>query len=217
MLGKKSSLIELKTYLKENANINNVSDTQFCQGHTMRWGLAWSLNESEKLAQIDYFPKKNTQNKTQVKPLIFKINKDLVINTGTQSDLIFYYEKCKSVMVSSLKLVILEENIKILRIKLGAIERTWLNQRSKRRKEAATLDKPGLHNESILPLIENPTCSTQNIPNSIKNYLITFYFQLKSKNNNDLFLEFYVNDSSLKDTLCQIFECVKNKLENSMK
>lgn len=53
MLGKKKSLIELKKYLKEEKKIENVSETQFCQGHTMRWGLAWSFHDV-KLAQFDY-------------------------------------------------------------------------------------------------------------------------------------------------------------------
>lgn len=53
MLGKKESLIELKSYLKQK-NVSNVSETQFCQGHTMRWAIAWSFHES-KLEQFNYF------------------------------------------------------------------------------------------------------------------------------------------------------------------
>ena len=54
MLGKKSSLGHLKEYLSIDKKINNVSDTQFCQGHTMRWGLAWSFNQTQ-LNQFNYF------------------------------------------------------------------------------------------------------------------------------------------------------------------
>jgi len=47
MLGKKSSLLHLKKLLKqfqeENDNLS-FTWTQFCQGRTMRWGLAWSFN-----------------------------------------------------------------------------------------------------------------------------------------------------------------------------
>jgi methyltransferase len=47
MLGKKRSLVDLKSYLKNEKNILNVSEAEFCQGHTMRWGLAWSFSESQ--------------------------------------------------------------------------------------------------------------------------------------------------------------------------
>ncbi len=43
MLGKKKSLIELKKFLSHEKNISNISETQFCQGNTMRWAIAWSF------------------------------------------------------------------------------------------------------------------------------------------------------------------------------
>ena len=46
MLGKKSSLVKLKKYLISHNNIEKVNETQFCQGNTMRWGLAWSICET---------------------------------------------------------------------------------------------------------------------------------------------------------------------------
>lgn len=54
MLGKKSSLVELKKYLSEIKQIKNISETQFCQGNTMRWGIAWSHNTC-KLPLIEFF------------------------------------------------------------------------------------------------------------------------------------------------------------------
>ncbi|XP_046825269.1 U6 small nuclear RNA (adenine-(43)-N(6))-methyltransferase [Vespa crabro] len=42
MLGKKNSLFYFVKLLKEH-NINNFTWTEFCQGHTKRWGLAWSF------------------------------------------------------------------------------------------------------------------------------------------------------------------------------
>lgn len=53
MLGKKESLVELKNYLNQK-NVSNVSETQFCQGHTMRWAIAWSFHEP-RLEQFNYF------------------------------------------------------------------------------------------------------------------------------------------------------------------
>ena len=41
MLGKKSSVAPLKTLLQSHQI--SYTTTEFCQGRTMRWGLAWSL------------------------------------------------------------------------------------------------------------------------------------------------------------------------------
>lgn len=54
MLGKKSSLIALRNYLVKDKGVVNVSETEFCQGNTMRWGLAWSYLD-EPLPKISFF------------------------------------------------------------------------------------------------------------------------------------------------------------------
>jgi U6 snRNA m6A methyltransferase len=54
MFGKKNSLIQIKKYLEKEKLIKNTSETQFCQGNTMRWGLAWSFCD-EKLPKFQYF------------------------------------------------------------------------------------------------------------------------------------------------------------------
>lgn len=42
MIGHKSSLIPLKKLLRE-ANVKSFKQTEFCQGNTTRWGLAWTF------------------------------------------------------------------------------------------------------------------------------------------------------------------------------
>lgn len=54
MFGKKKSFETIKSYLKNELKIKNISDAKFCQGNTMRWGIAWSFHE-DKLKQFDYF------------------------------------------------------------------------------------------------------------------------------------------------------------------
>jgi len=213
MLGKKSSLIELRAYLTECVNVQNISETHFCQGHTMRWGLAWSFVDCVKLPQIDYFPKKNTQKQNHVKPVIYQVNKDLIKNIGEQTDQMFYYEYFKSIMLNSLKMINLEEDLKNFKIKLGALEKTWSNQRLKRRRYAANLSNLGTTSEIVLPASSYSTELPQK--SSSNSYLIIFDLQLKLKSRNDLFLEFFLSDSYLKETLLQIFQYVKNKFENS--
>ena len=53
MLGKKKSFIELKKYLTDVKKIDNISEAQFCQGHTIRWGLAWTFRQA-KLSTFKY-------------------------------------------------------------------------------------------------------------------------------------------------------------------
>ncbi len=56
MLGKKVSLDVLRNYLVKEKMCQNVSETEFCQGRTMRWGLAWSFraNDQPQLPQFKY-------------------------------------------------------------------------------------------------------------------------------------------------------------------
>jgi hypothetical protein len=52
MLGKKSSLSPLKEYLK-SLNIEQIYTTEFIQGKTMRWGIAWTYAVQVKQKTIE--------------------------------------------------------------------------------------------------------------------------------------------------------------------
>ncbi len=41
-MGKKSSLDQIKKYFNDIRHI----ETEFCQGNTMRWAIAWTFNEA---------------------------------------------------------------------------------------------------------------------------------------------------------------------------
>lgn len=43
MVGHKSSVNTVREYLKESG-ITNIGTTEFCQGHTTRWGIAWTYD-----------------------------------------------------------------------------------------------------------------------------------------------------------------------------
>jgi len=45
MVGKKRSLPPIKKYLRDNG-VTHYSTTEFCQGRTMRWGIAWTFDHS---------------------------------------------------------------------------------------------------------------------------------------------------------------------------
>jgi hypothetical protein len=46
-LGKKSSLDQIKKCLQDIRHI----DTEFCQGNTMRWAIAWTFDETFQFPQ----------------------------------------------------------------------------------------------------------------------------------------------------------------------
>ncbi|XP_048582639.1 RNA N6-adenosine-methyltransferase METTL16 isoform X2 [Nematostella vectensis] len=60
MLGKKSSLTEVMAFLKKN-KIYAVTTTEFCQGKTRRWGVAWTFIKGILSIEIDI---KETSHKT---------------------------------------------------------------------------------------------------------------------------------------------------------
>ena len=54
MLGHKSSLAPLKITLKEVDGISSFCETEFRQGRTTRWGLAWTYEPTIQLEQMTY-------------------------------------------------------------------------------------------------------------------------------------------------------------------
>lgn len=70
MIGCKSSLQPVLDILKEN-NVHSVSETQFCQGRTMRWAVAWTFTELS-LKSTSWLPAKQ---KT-AKPLIWTLRSE---------------------------------------------------------------------------------------------------------------------------------------------
>ena len=60
MMGHKNSVKIVKDFLKES-NVCNIGTTEFCQGHTTRWAIAWTYDPHIILRRID--TKCNTKTK----------------------------------------------------------------------------------------------------------------------------------------------------------
>lgn len=58
MLGHKSSLAPIIAFLKE-AGASSWSETEFCQGRTTRWGLAWTFFDNFKVPKLPLIRPKN--------------------------------------------------------------------------------------------------------------------------------------------------------------
>ncbi|XP_065663992.1 RNA N6-adenosine-methyltransferase mettl16 [Hydra vulgaris] len=157
MLGKKSSLKELVKYIKHN-QISKFTTTEFVQGRTMRWGLAWTFTDCFPDTIVNL--KKNHVRK-KCKPFFVKISnqfyKDNNIQPVEHSSL---SENVQSSMLQVIKIIryqlhqlqlVLEgdensENITSLNkvpyeIKGKAFQNTWIHTRQKKRKLNEGIDK----------------------------------------------------------------------------
>jgi len=74
MLGHKSSLKAIKKVLEETRpSPVSVATTEFCQGRTMRWGVAWAFKEGLVLPETSLLRKKREEKKLH-EPVLFEIS-----------------------------------------------------------------------------------------------------------------------------------------------
>nr|CAG4649257.1 EOG090X04JL [Scapholeberis mucronata]SVE93559.1 EOG090X04JL [Scapholeberis mucronata] len=132
MLGHKSSLTPLKIYLKE-VGASSCCETEFRQGRTTRWGLAWTYFQT---IALDAFQRNSTKpNSKSQPPLNLTITSSQWADNGEFS-IGNIMVKIAS-LLSSLKISLrkLKESKTRKAIEFTAKENTWSNQRRKRREE----------------------------------------------------------------------------------
>jgi hypothetical protein len=127
MLGKKASLGELKRYLKVEKKLDNISHTEFCQGRTMRWSIAWSCVSQPRLPQLSYMIKP----KKPATPIFYAI--DSRAFHSQQYNLINVISHLRRLLVDELEFEQLEANNEN-ELRLRSFANTWSGQRAKRRK-----------------------------------------------------------------------------------
>ncbi|XP_076435050.1 RNA N(6)-adenosine-methyltransferase mettl16-like [Babylonia areolata] len=126
MLGKKASLVPLKEILRRY-KIMNFATTEFCQGKTMRWGLAWSFDNSIT------FPKSLfTQGKKEGKKSVVHVIPTQVGGRREHVyDLVIFFKQ----VFTELQIHFREgKQTKFFALlTLTAAENTWIHSRRKRR------------------------------------------------------------------------------------
>ncbi|XP_012536782.1 U6 small nuclear RNA (adenine-(43)-N(6))-methyltransferase [Monomorium pharaonis] len=202
MIGKKADLISLKRLLASK-NIKNMTWTEFCQGHTTRWGLAWS------------FLSQNIINLTTA-PVIRKRGKSIVRSLKNyKTSITFPMDdkfSCLDDVISFLKATAEELNIKLQDVpipedsfdcwvcQITTGERSWEHMRRKRRlaQQAALKRAKGDDSEYIenvhteeTSIIENDTKSSHG-ENSNK--------QLPDKHSPLLVCTLWIETESLDDS-----------------
>ncbi|KYQ60185.1 Putative methyltransferase METT10D [Trachymyrmex zeteki] len=161
MIGKKTDLASLRRLLRSK-NIKNMIWTEFCQGHTTRWGLAWS------------FLPQNIINLTTA-PVIRKHGKSIVGSLKNYKTSITFPVNdkfsCIDDIISFLKVTAKELNIKLQDIPISennfdswacqvtARKRSWEHMRRKRRlaQQSALKRVKGENNKCI----EANTCAEE--------------------------------------------------------
>jgi methyltransferase len=138
MLGKKRSLLELKNIIEqyiEKGLITSFVSTEFCQGLTKRWGIAWTFINGLNLKEVATI--KSVKSKP---PLIYFLPP---IMKEAKYDMQSISQKIKSLLINDLKIDSFEikENRKSIEFIIKANENTWSHQR-KRRREAKLKLKP---------------------------------------------------------------------------
>lgn len=83
MIGHKSSLVQLKKSLRE-VNVVSFKQTEFCQGHTTRWGLAWTFCDIDlrKVPEITLAVSRKSKPKQPFKHVLLNKNVDVKEASG---------------------------------------------------------------------------------------------------------------------------------------
>ncbi|KAK3589134.1 hypothetical protein CHS0354_017101 [Potamilus streckersoni] len=133
MLGKKISVLVLKDELKRR-KVPKYSTTEFCQGKTMRWGLAWTFDETVE------FPKSLFQEaKKEKPPMTFNLPTMFPENIEYMIPPIAKFFKKH---FEELKIEYKEQrcNRGVAMYTLIAKENSWSNQRRKRREKQRQIE-----------------------------------------------------------------------------
>lgn len=159
MLGKKCSLAPLKDELLKQG-VPKVTHTEFCQGRTMCWALAWSFYDD---VPVPSPPCKRRELEKARKALTFTVLKPTVVELQTQAPSIGCTNTSTTESVSAwlekilTHLKVLHKQVPCgeaeLSLFLTAVENTWIHARQKRREQ-------GRHLRELPRAQPTSTCST---------------------------------------------------------
>lgn len=161
MLGKKSSLAPLKEELRIQG-VPKVTFTEFCQGRTMRWALAWSFYDD---VTVPSPPSKRRKLEKPRKPITFvvlgSVMKELSLKASSLGS-----ETVEGIVVVTtwIEKILTDLKVQHKRIPCGreevslfltAIENSWIHLRRKRRERVRQLrEVPRAPEDVILALEE---------------------------------------------------------------
>ncbi|OWA51847.1 Methyltransferase-like protein 16 [Hypsibius exemplaris] len=210
MLGKKSSVAPLKAIL--DAQKIPYTTTEFCQGRTMRWGLAWSHCLDMKSVTVV------NPHKAPDRPLTYEID----FGSKSETDRMRVCLKVMELLEKNLKMYLVSERGGKERSqwRVSALKNLWSNQRRKRREEknlkAAEEDVEMGDGESVVE--SSLSRSSSRTPDSTDEakinakYLIQFHLTIKS-DSMKYAMELRWIDGENREYLHSIVVYLKNQLQ----
>ncbi|XP_077996061.1 RNA N(6)-adenosine-methyltransferase mettl16-like [Glandiceps talaboti] len=143
MVGKKKSIWPLKTELKKH-KVRTVTTTEFCQGRTMRWGIAWTFTEDDSSLPLSPLKKFKTEKEkpqmkiqvpeTFVRNAVERLRITEAIQKKPPATRLLAVQREVEKMMTELQIQYKLLNNKVeIKFELTAFQNTWSNQRRKRR------------------------------------------------------------------------------------
>ncbi|NXJ79977.1 MET16 methyltransferase, partial [Trogon melanurus] len=171
MLGKKCSLAPLKEELRIQG-VPKVTHTEFCQGRTMRWALAWSFYDD---VQVPSPPSKRRKLEKPRKPITFMVLastvKELSIKAAAMS---WDAVEALAVVRAWVEKILTDLKVQHKRVPCGkdevslfvtAIENSWIHLRRKKRERIRQLRELPRASEDTLQAMEVEKNSQKSVSN----------------------------------------------------
>ncbi|NXS55242.1 MET16 methyltransferase, partial [Brachypteracias leptosomus] len=172
MLGKKCSLAPLKGELQIQG-VPKVTHTEFCQGRTMRWALAWSFYDD---VQVPSPPSKRRKLEKPRKPITFMVLASTVKELSTKASAMGWDALGAIAVVRAwVEKILTDLKIQHKRVPCGkdevslfvtAIENSWIHLRRKKRERIRQLRELPRASEDTLQAMEEEKSSQKSVSNN---------------------------------------------------
>ncbi|RLV99015.1 hypothetical protein DV515_00010214 [Chloebia gouldiae] len=172
MLGKKCSLAPLKEELRIQG-VPKVTHTEFCQGRTMRWALAWSFYDD---VQVPSPPSKRRKLEKPRKPITFMVLASTVKELSVKGAAMGWDAvEAIAVVRAWVEKILTDLKVQHKRVPCGkdeinlfvtAIENSWIHLRRKKRERIRQLRELPRASEDSLQAMEEEKNSQKSVSNN---------------------------------------------------
>ncbi|NXK09505.1 MET16 methyltransferase, partial [Herpetotheres cachinnans] len=173
MLGKKCSLAPLKEELRIQG-VPKVTHTEFCQGRTMRWALAWSFYDD---VQVPSPPSKRRKLEKPRKPITFMVLASTIKELSTKAAAMGWDAvEAIAVVRAWVEKILTDLKVQHKRVPCGkdevslfvtAIENSWIHLRRKKRERIRQLRELPRASEDVLQAMEDEKNSQKSVSNNL--------------------------------------------------
>jgi len=195
LLGHKSSVNQVKKILY-SSSVKHITVTQFCQGKTMRWGVAWTYFSDISIDQV-----KGTKVKATPKPFSLVIEKSELTSNEEINALICFHKVKRWLEETGVSVQSRKETKYLCSARLTAKNKCWQKQRRKRRENLRSNEIIRVKDENTgiygkFSEMENECESNGNLEDALMNELLSSESRSKSMKNNNSGNEIIENKNS---------------------